>query len=115
MDKQEGWLSFYQDWLTESERQSLDVFILYYADLINNFNTSIINLAHFFGFEMTPSHQQCVVENREGLFHRPGTLKKPPFSGEDRITKQVIEKLKSRVIDCVRKQRCATSGSDWRL
>ena len=115
MDKQEGWLSFYQDWLTENERQSLDVFILYYADLINNFNTSIINLAHFFGFEMTPSHQQCVVENREGLFHRPGTLKKTPFSGEDRITKQVIEKLKSRVIDCVRKRRCATSGSDWRL
>ena len=64
---------------------------------------------------MTPSHQRCVVENKEGKFHRTGGSGKQPLINEDNTTKQVIEKLRSSVLKCVRKGRCATSGSAWRL
>ena len=64
---------------------------------------------------MTPSHQRCVVENKEGKFHRTGGSGKQPLINEDNTTKQVIEKLRSSVLKCVGKGRCVTSGSAWRL
>ena len=107
------WEDFYNFWFDNSKNGHLDLFILFYEDLVNDLERSLSNLAYFLGAPLSKKDFQCIQKNVEGKHHR-GTIGKDPFENVDKFTsalQRIQNDLNQQIDVCLQENRCVTSGS----
>ena len=107
--KYNGFNSF---WLKKAKALKLDLFLLFFDDLIQHTRRALTNLAYFLGAELTDTDLDCVVSKMEGQFHRKKQTK-DLFEGivtnmTDIDPEQAI--ARRLMHQCIEKKKCGTSG-----
>ena len=99
-------------WIDTALEKGMDLFLLFFDDLINDLGRALVKLAYFLGVTLSPEELQCILNNSEGHFHR-GKRSADLFKN---VTVQITHLrgdkkiLQQKVGDCVRKSRCIISG-----
>ena len=96
------------------QKKHLDTFIIFYEDMKHNLRQAVINIAYFFGVELSQDHLQCVIDNNKGRFYRPSSDLSPRIL-EDKKTREAIATIKNMTAQCLSENWCATSGSKWHI
>ena len=97
------------------ESNDLDLFLLFYDDLVADLQPAMTRAAYFLGVSLNQELLQCTEDNSEGMFHRKShsDTSDPfdtvnPFPTEMKRLKTSLNKL---IQQCVQGGKCDTSGS----
>lgn len=100
-------------WIEEGSNHDMDIFLLFYDDLIHNLNRALINLAYFLGVELTGDQLECTISHSEGLYHRKEPISQDMF-GNIEVDKRLLDlnrnKARVQIHKCIMEQKCGTSG-----
>ena len=99
-------------WIHGAMSQDMDLFLLFYHDLLHNLERALVKLAYFLGVDLSPQTLQCVLEHKEGHYHR-SEENYEVFRGVQTYTKtfyETQEMLRQHVRECMAKKKCMTSG-----
>ena len=90
----------------------LDLFLLFFDDLIHDFRRSLLNLAYFLGVELSPEILNCAVSHAEtDIYKRKWKVefyKEAEVKLDDLAQEQI--KVKNLIEQCLKERRCMTSG-----
>ena len=91
---------------------SLDLFLLFYEDLIQDPSRALVKLAYFLGVDLSPRILQCALDNQDGVFHRNKSgspLEGMTLTNMEHISKG-LQNLKDQIHVCLQQRACMTSG-----
>ena len=109
------WVTFYSSWISSAKER--DTIVMFYSDLQNDLERSLINLAFFLGVNITSSMLKCSIEQHEGKFHRSKfKMLRDPFKGILINKTKVTEgqrQVKLLVEECLSQDLCVSGGCGY--
>ena len=108
------WVEFHNFWITRALNYDLDLFILFYEDLLEVLPRALANTAYFLGLSVDADTLKCVQENSEGQYHRKSqSPARDPFTDLKKYPLE-MDRLKSilneMIQQCSAAGKCVTSG-----
>lgn len=92
--------------------REIDIFLLFYDDLINQLARTLVRLAYFLGVDLSPEDLQCILEHEEGSYHRSDhnhdMFKNISVNISGMLPGHKL--FKEKVAECLKERKCMTSG-----
>ena len=106
------WPNLPSVWIASAMKHGIDMFLLFYDDLLNNLERTVVKLAYFLGVNLSPEDLKCILDNKEGHFHRSSKNKEMVNKIAVNATRYLpsAKKLKGRIRECIQMKKCMLSG-----
>lgn len=110
--KAQDWLTMNTFWFNYTKEHNLRMLVIFYQDLLAQFDQSVRRLSAYLGVELIESDLKCIKKHNEGVFHRKD--KNDTFhqlSVDKGGLEEKVKMLNDEVEKCFESGQCLSTGS----